>query len=126
MKKAIDPKQSCASKKIQFDAVPISLLLHAVPGNSDGADKYGIWNWLKLPDGTMSLNTYLNALQRHLLLFRAGQDYTSDSKIHNLKSMVAGLAVVLDGLLFDKVHDDRVKLTDEQIVKLEKLMNNEG
>ena len=123
--KNIDPKQSQAIKKMQFDAVPISLLLHAQPGNQNGADKYGIYNWLKLEDGSMSMNTYLNALQRHLILFRAGQDLTSDTGIHNLDSMISGLAVLRDAMLFNKVADDRVKISDEQIIILEKLLNNE-
>ncbi len=121
----VDPKQSQAIKKMNFDSVPISLLLMAQPGNQNGADKYGVYNWLDLPDESMSLNTYLNGLQRHLLLFRAGQDFTSDTNVHNLKSMVSGLAVVLDAMLFGKVFDDRIKLSEEQIKTLEKLLNNE-
>lgn len=121
----VDPKQAQAVKKMCFEAVPISLLVRAQPGNQNGADKYGIWNWLKLPDGSMSMNTYLNALQRHLLLFRAGQDYTSDTDIHNLDSMISGLGVLRDAMMFNKVNDDRVKLSDEQIKILEKYINND-
>lgn len=124
MEKPVDPKQACAVKKMTFDAVPISLLLHAQPGNKNGADKYGVYNWLKLEDGSMSINTYLNALQRHLILFRAGQDDTSDTGINNLDSMISGLAVLRDAMLFNKVCDDRVKLSKEQIEILEALMNN--
>lgn len=122
----IDPKQSQAEKKINFDTVPITLKVLAVSGSQSGADKYGIWNWLKLEDGSMSLTTYLNALERHLTLYRAGQDYTSDTNIHNLDSMIAGLAVVRDAMVFGKVKDDRVKLTGDQIQTLESLINNEG
>lgn len=121
----VDPKQATGSKKMGFDNVPISLLLHATPGANDGAKKYKPWNWLKLEDGTMSLKTYLNALQRHLLLFRAGQDFTSDTNVHNLDSMIAGLAVLRDAQLFGKVVDDRIKLSSEQIKILEELLNNE-
>lgn len=121
----IDPKQACAVKKLTFNSVPITLRVLAAPANQSGADKYGIWNWLKLPDGSMSLNTYINALERHLTLFRAGQDFTSDTGIHNLDSMIAGLAVVRDAMIFGKVLDDREKLSEEQIVILEKLINKE-
>lgn len=118
----IDPKQSQANKKKTFDNIPISLLIHALEGADNGANKYGPWNWLKLDDGTMSLKTYINALQRHLILFRAGQDNASDSGIHHLKHMIAGLAVVLDAMLFNKVNDDRVKLSISQIEILEKAL----
>lgn len=121
----IDPKQSQAIKKLNFESVPITLKVLAAPANQSGADKYGVWNWLKLQDGSMSLNTYLNALERHLILFRAGQDYTSDTNIHNLDSMIAGLAVVRDAMIFSKVKDDRVKLNEEQLTVLEKLINKE-
>lgn len=124
-KDSVDPKQSQAVKKMSFDAVPISLLLHAQPGNQNGADKYGLYNWLQLDEGSMSMSTYLNALQRHLILFRAGQDLTSDTGIHNLDSMISGLAVLRDAMLFNKIKDDRVKLSNEQIEILEKLINRE-
>lgn len=125
VRKPTDPKQSHAVKKISFRAVPISLLLHAQPGNQNGADKYGIYNWLKLDDGSMSMMTYLDALQRHLLLFRAGQDNTSDTNINNLDSMISGLAVLRDAMLFNKVNDDREKLSEDQIKILEKVINQE-
>ncbi len=121
----IDPKQVQAIKKLRFDSVPITLRVLAAPANQSGADKYGLWNWLELEDNSMSLSTYLNALDRHLILFRAGQDYTSDTNIHNLDSMIAGLAVVRDAMIFGKVNDDRVKLSAEQIIILEKLINQE-
>lgn len=124
--KKVDPKQACAVKKVTFDNVPITLQILATLGADNGALKYGQWNWLKLEDGSMSIMTYLNALQRHLTLFRAGQDNTSDTDIHNLDSMIAGLAVVRDAMIFGKVVDDRTKLSEDQIVILEKLINKEG
>lgn len=123
-KKSIDPKQSQGAKKVNFDPVPITLLALAAKGNQNGADKYGIYNWLELEDGTMSLNTYINATLRHILLFKAGQDKASDSDIHHLDHILAGLSVVRDAMIFNKVNDDRVKLSPEQIEIFEKLINN--
>ncbi len=125
MTNRIDPKQSAASEKVTFDSVPITLDILATYGADNGAAKYGPWNWLVLEDGTMSLMTYINALKRHWILFRAGQDSASDSDIHHLDHLIAGLAVVRDAMIFDKVKDDRVKLSPEQIVILEKLLNKE-
>lgn len=123
--KAVDPKQSQAVKKMSFDAIPVSLLITAQPGCKNGADKYGAYNWLELDDSSMSLMTYLNAVQRHLILFRVGQDHTSDTGVHNLDSIVAGIAVLRDAMMFNKVNDDRVKLSPEQIKTLEKYLNQE-
>jgi len=119
----VDPKQSCAGKKLSFDSVPITLKVIAVAANQSGADKYGAYNWLKLEDGSMSLNTYINAVERHLTLFRAGQDYTSDTGVHNLDAIIAGIAVARDAMIFGKIFDDRVKLSEEQIIVLENLIN---
>lgn len=123
--KAVDPKQACAAKKMTFDAIPITLKLLASEGAASGAEKYGVYNWLSLPDNTMSLMTYINAVERHLTLFKAGQDRTSDTDIHNLDSIIVGLAVVRDAMLFNKVRDDRVKLSEENLVILEKIINKE-
>lgn len=120
-----DPKQVQAVKKMTFDNVPISLLLHATPGADNGALKYGPWNWLSLEEGSMSLMTYINAIQRHVILYRAGQDNASDSGIAHLDHLIAGLAVLRDAQLFGKITDDRIKLSQSQIEILEKTLNKE-
>lgn len=125
MSKLEDPKQSQAVKKVTFNNVPITLDIIATFGSDNGAEKYGGWNWLELEDNSMSLMTYLNAMKRHWILFRAGQDNASDSGINHLDHLIAGLAVLRDAMIFDKVNDDRVKLTDSQIEKLEKMINKE-
>ena len=121
----IDPKQSQGSKKLGFSHIPLTAYCLLSPSTKNGADKYGPLNWLDLEDGTMSLNTYLDAIQRHLILYRSGQDKARDSKVHHLDHIAAGVAVVRDAMLFNKVEDDRIKLSDAQIDILEKLINNE-
>lgn len=121
----IDPKESQASKKLNFDSIPISLLVNVTKAAECGALKYGPHNWLKLPDNSMSTMTYLNAVQRHLLLYRAGQDEASDSGLHHLDHIIAGLAVLRDAMLFGKTKDDRIKLSEKQIKSFEERLNNE-
>lgn len=123
--KPVDPKQSCGAKKMTFDSITATLNLIVSAAAQSGADKYGPWNWLQLEDETMSVMTYVNAVQRHLTLFKAGQDYTSDTGIHNLDSIICGLSVVRDAMLFGKVKDDRTKMSPEQIEILEKIINKE-
>lgn len=122
VKNPADPKEGQASKKLCFDSVPSTALCNLAEACQSGADKYGPHNWLNLEDGTMSMLTYINAIQRHLILLRAGQDNASDSGIHHLKHIMAGCAVALDAMEFGKVSDDRIKLSEEQIVQLEKLI----
>lgn len=121
----VDPKEGLASKKIGFDSIPITASLYLSQANQHGADKYEVYNWLELPDNSMSLMTYINAIHRHWLLLKAGQDLTSDGQVHHLAAIMAGCAVVLDAITFNKVKDDRVKLTEEQIKILEEMINND-
>lgn len=124
-KGGLDPKQQCGEAKMGFNSVSHSLLVLVEAAMQTGADKYGAMNWLQLPDNSLKLSTYLNAAQRHWMLFKAGQDRTSDTDIHNLDAIMAGLCVVRDAMLHGKVRDDRVKLTKEQLVVFEKLINKE-
>tara|TARA_A100000171_G_scaffold53092_1_gene76723 strand:+ start:1973 stop:2626 length:654 start_codon:yes stop_codon:yes gene_type:complete len=124
-KEYVDPKQAVGSSKLGFSHVPITALCLLSPGTKNGADKYGKWNWLELEDGNMSLTTYLDAIQRHLLLYRSGQEVASDSDINHLDHISAGIAVLRDAMVFDKVADDRIKLSKEQLEKLEALINND-
>lgn len=123
--KPIDPKQACGAKKMTFDSITATLDLIVTAAAQSGADKYGPWNWLQLEDGTMSMMTYVNAVRRHWLLFKAGQDYTSDTGIHNIDSIICGLSVLRDAMLFGKVNDDRVKMSPEQLELYERYINKE-
>ncbi len=125
MVKPIDPKQAQAVKKMVFDSITATLMLIVSDAAKSGSDKYGIRNWLALDGESMSLMTYLNAVQSHWILFNAGQDRTSDTDIHNLDAIICGLSVVRDAMIFGKVNDDRVKLSAEQIIILEKILNKE-
>lgn len=121
---AVDPKQAAGNSKMGFDAIPITLMIQASKTAQNGADKYGMWNWLELDNETMSLSTYLNAIQRHLLLYKAGQDNASDSGLHHLEHILIGVGVVRDAMLFGKVKDDRIKLSKEQLEVLENLIED--
>lgn len=121
---AIDPKQSCAEKKLSFNSVPHSLLPIAERACRVGANKYGLHNWLSLPDESMSVMTYLNAVQRHLTLYKAGQNNSSDCGVCHLDAIIAGLCIIRDAQLHNKVKDDRQFLNEEQLKTLEELINN--
>lgn len=124
--RTVDPKASQAAKKMTFRNIPATAMIFGEIGSKVGGDKYGIWNWLKLKDGTMSYSTYIDAMQRHLILLRAGQDFVSDAdKVHHMMAIKAGCDVALDAIFHKKMHDDRIKLSEEQLIELEKLINKE-
>lgn len=119
---SIDPKQSVGLKKQGFEALPPTAVLLLAKACQNGADKYGALNWLNLDDGTMSVQTYINAIERHWLLFKAGEDAANDSGVHHLDHIMAGCAVIRDAMIFGKVSDDRFKLSDEQLQTLKQLI----
>ena len=124
-KKLIDPKALQGNKKVTLTNVPLTLLpLMAKPMN-DGKDKYGKYNWLECKDGKLDNLTYINAALRHMLLYLAGQDVTSDSGAHHLDAVVAGLSILRDAEMFDKVTDSRIKLSNDNLEKYERLINQE-
>jgi hypothetical protein len=120
-----DPKAAAGSKKATMTNIPLTMLpLISIPMN-DGArpEKYGKYNWLSQPDGSMDMMVYLNGILRHVLLLMAGQDYTSDTGVHHMTAIGAGAAVASDAIFFGKMGDNRVKLTPEQLEKYENLIN---
>lgn len=120
--KAIDPKEVAGNKKLSFHEMPILTLASIAKPFADGAKKYGLKNFYDFESYT---SVYLSALKRHLMLFEVGQDNTSDSNVHHVDSMIAGLMVMREKMLVGKLVDDRKKLDNDVIEKLEEMLNND-
>lgn len=118
----IDPKAVAGSEKLSFHEMPILTLASIAKPFADGAKKYGFKNFY---DFESYVSVYLSALKRHLMLFEAGQDNTSDSGVHHVDSMIAGLMVMREKMLVGKLVDDRKILDNKDIETLEELLNNE-
>lgn len=69
-----------------------------------GALKYGHFNWRHDP---VSVSTYLNAAQRHLDLYKEGEQCAKDSRVHHLAHVMACCAIVIDAEKFGTLIDDR-------------------
>lgn len=97
-----NPKKAFGETKPDLSLVPAVGTLHQAMAHEDGGKKYGPYNWRKDPVEVM---TYIAAARRHLDLFLDGQDYTSDTNVHNLGAVMACCAIVLDsqelGILID-------------------------
>lgn len=72
----------------------------------DGAKKYGPFNWRY---AEVKASVFGDALERHLLAWRAGENFAPDSKIHHLAHIMAGAAILLDAELNNVFEDDRDK-----------------
>jgi hypothetical protein len=111
-----NPKDIAGSKKLAMEIFPPVAHAQVVLALEDGAKKYGRYNWRETP---ITFSEYIAALERHIQLLKAGQDYASDSKKHHLAHIMATSAIVLDARSAGTLIDDRVVSADE----LEALIN---
>lgn len=99
-----NPKTALGVKKPGTDAIPPAAILELGQAMSNGAAKYGRFNWR---DKSVTTSVYTNAIDRHALAFRDGEDLASDSGVHHLAHIMACCAILLDAIHTGKINDDR-------------------
>jgi hypothetical protein len=99
-----NPKDKVGAKKAPLHLVPAALVIGVAEVMADGAEKYGPYNWR---EESIGFNTYLAAIERHLLALREGQDCSADSGHHHLKAIGANVAILLDAMAIGRLVDDR-------------------
>jgi len=99
-------KTKAAIGKLKASDVPPIALLAIGSAMSDGAAKYGRFNWRETGS---TASVFYDAMQRHLMDWYAGEDYASDSSVHHLAHLMANCAIVLDSIAVGKLNDDRDK-----------------
>lgn len=97
-------KTAAAIGKPQMSAVPPVGMLALGAAMSDGAHKYGRFNW-RTTEVTASV--FYDAMLRHLLGWWSGEDHAKDSKVAHLGHLMAGAAIVLDAEMHGVFNDDR-------------------
>lgn len=109
--KLIELKYPDGNPKTQFGiAKPDDFYSPMIPryeyslAHLQGALKYGHFNWREDP---VTMSTYINAAQRHLDLFKAGQDYASDTGIHHLGHAMTCFSIIIDAMAYGTMTDDR-------------------
>jgi len=107
-----NPKTVAALNKPRLSDVPPVALFALGAAMSDGADKYGKFNWR---DTEASASVFYDAMMRHLTDWYNGEDYADDSKIHHLGHLMASCAIVLDAELHGKLKDNRDKRKPQSI-----------
>lgn len=88
-----DPKAEAQAFKPALSDIPASSLLYLGAAMTNGADKYGHYNWRKT---NTRIDTYLNAAFRHLLLAMDGHWNDDDSGLPHLAHVMACCAIILD------------------------------
>jgi hypothetical protein len=117
-KKPIDSnlKTLAAISKPKLSDVPPVALFALGAAMSDGANKYGRFNWRDT--GTTS-SVFYDAMIRHLADWYNGEDYADDSKINHLGHIMASCAILLDSQLHGNLNDDRDKRKADSISRNE-------
>jgi len=99
-----NPKAAIGATKCPLHLVPPALAIGVAEAMSNGADKYGAYNFR---DSGIAANVYTGAILRHLYAYMDGEDNASDSGIHHLKHIGASIALMLDSMAKGTFVDDR-------------------
>jgi len=107
-------KTAAAVNKPKLSDVPPVALFALGGAMSDGASKYGRYNWRET--GTTT-SVFYDAIHRHLADWYNGEDFAHDSKVHHLAHIMASCAILLDSELHGSMNDDRDKSKTESIAR---------
>lgn len=102
--KPTNPKDGAAVHKLPLDLVPASLKVFATLAFTEGAAKYGAYNW-RVSGARASI--YKAALERHLESWWNGEDVDPQTGVPHLASILACAGILLDAGLARKLNDDR-------------------
>lgn len=101
-----NPKDISGQQKVSISYVPTEVLLEAAVAMSEGAIKYGPYNWRDTP---VSATVYTDAAWRHISAFMVGEDIDPDSGIHHLTKAITTLMVIRDAIIHNSWVDNRPK-----------------
>lgn len=99
-----NPKERFGRLKPALRFVPSALNLVVSRVMELGAKKYGPFNWRTTP---VSLLTYLDAIERHLMEVRDGLDVDPESGVTPVAHIGACVAIILDAKAHGTLIDDR-------------------
>lgn len=99
-----NPKTLAAQSKPKVSDVPPVALFALGAAMSDGATKYGRFNWR---DTSVTASVFYDAILRHLTAWYNGENHAPDSKVHHLGHIMASCAILLDAERHAVFNDDR-------------------
>jgi hypothetical protein len=99
-----NPKTVVGLTKPGTAAIPPVAIIELGQAMADGERKYGRFNWR---DKTVTTSVYTDAIDRHMLAFRDGENAASDSGIPHLAHVMACCSILIDALSVGKLNDDR-------------------
>lgn len=102
--KPSNPKDIIGSRKLDPGLVPDTVVMLAAMAFTEGALKYGRYNWRI---AGIRASIYHAALRRHLAKWWNGQEVDPATNVPHLASAMACLAIIADAELYGKLVDDR-------------------
>jgi hypothetical protein len=100
----VNPKDLLGITKVPLGLLPAAGKIYGAMAMKHGADKYGPYNWR---EKKITMSIYLDALERHLLAYRDGEDEAKDSGLSHLAHIIAGASIIADALETGNILDDR-------------------
>lgn len=107
--KPSNPKEAFGDAKMPLDLLPDTAVVQFNLAFLEGALKYGQYNWRI---AGVKTSTYVRAARRHLSKFWNGQDVDPATLVHELASVGACCAIILDAIAAGKLTDDRPPRAD--------------
>lgn len=109
--KLSNPKEAIGAVKMNFHLVPDTLPTYACMAFTEGAYKYGAYNWRV---HGVRASTYYSALNRHIKKWWNGEDCDPKTRVPHLANAVACIGIILDANFLGMLTDDRPPKADIQ------------
>lgn len=106
MSDGLNPKDRIGAKKVPLGLLPGAGKILGALAMADGAKKYEPYNWR---DEKIQYTIYLDAIERHLIALRDGENLAQDSGVHHLGHIIAGASILADAIGGGFVVDNRPK-----------------
>jgi hypothetical protein len=100
----VNPKDLIGVTKCPLRFVPPALSIFVAPAMADGARKYTWFNWRAKK---VRYSIYIEAIERHLLALKDGEDLAADSQVHHAAHIGACVAILADAMAHGSLIDDR-------------------
>lgn len=101
---AENPKDRIGIRKPRLSLVPKSFIIRVAQAMTDGARKYGPFNWRTK---RVKATVYVDALERHVAAWFDGEELASDSGLLHLAHAGACIGILIDALETGNLDDDR-------------------
>lgn len=101
---SVNPKDRIGITKPRLSLVPKSAIIRIAQAFTDGARKYGPFNWRTK---AVSATVYVDAAERHLAAYFDGEDVAADSGYLHLAHAGACIGILIDATETGNLIDDR-------------------